>query len=103
MNNAMPEFNSLDYLQNDTELQKEYIRNLLQEYITDNNATALLESLKPLIQLRGTITDFAKKTGINRTYFYKLFKNEITPEFSTIVLIVKNLGFELNIDLKNIA
>lgn len=98
MKNNIPEFNSLDYLKDDVELQKEYINELLNEYLKDNNIEAFLSALKPLIQLHGSITDFAKKTGINRTYFYKLFKREVTPEFPTIVLIIKNLGF--NIDIK---
>lgn len=103
MTNKMPEYSAIDYLKDDVELQKEYIKSLLQEYICDNNAQAFLEALKPLIQANGSISDFAKKTGINRTYFYKLFKKQITPEFPTIVLIIKNLGFSLDIDLKSIA
>ena len=96
----MPEYNTLDYLKNDKELQKEYIKELLNEYFEDNNAEVFLASLKSLILLNGTISEFAKKTGINRTYFYKLFKNEISPEFSTIMIIIKNLGFNINFDLQ---
>ncbi|MBR1942577.1 hypothetical protein IJ843_02440 [bacterium] len=98
--NKMPEYNTLDYLKNDKELQKEYIKELLNEYFEDNNAEVFLASLKSLILLNGTISEFAKKTGINRTYFYKLFKNEISPEFSTIMIIIKNLGFNINFDLQ---
>lgn len=96
----MPEYNSLDYLKNNTELQKEYINELLNEYLKDNNINIFLESLKPLIQLHGSISDFANKTGINRTYFYKLFKKEVCPEFPTILLIIKGLGFEIDFNLK---
>jgi probable addiction module antidote protein len=99
MTNKMPEYNTLDYLKDDLELQKIYISELLKEYINDNNADAFLSALKPLIQLNGSISDFAKKSGINRTYFYKLFRKEIKPEFPTIVLIIKNLGFNINFNL----
>ena len=99
MTNKLPEYNTLDYLKDDVELQKEYISELLNEYLQDNNADAFLSALKPLIQLNGSISDFAKKSGINRTYFYKLFKKEVTPEFPTIVLIIKNLGFNINFNL----
>lgn len=99
MTNKMPEYNTLDYLKNDVEMQKEYISELLNQYLNDNNADAFLSALKPLIQLHGSISDFAKKSGINRTYFYKLFKKEVTPEFPTIVLIIKNLGFNVNFNL----
>lgn len=98
---AYPKYNTLDYLRDDIELQKNYIQSLLDEYLNDNNADAFLSSLKPLIELNGSITEFAKKTGINRTYFYKLFKKEVTPEFPTIVLIIKNLGFDFNFTLKS--
>ena len=101
MATSYPEFNTLEYLKDDIELQREYIQELLNEYLNDNNADAFLSALKPLIQLNGTISDFAKKTGINRTYFYKLFKKEVSPEFPTILLIIKNLGFDFDFSLKS--
>lgn len=96
----MPVYNSLDYLKDNIELQKEYINELLNEYLKDNNTDVFLQSLKPLIKLHGSISDFAQKTGINRTYFYKLFKQEVTPEFPTILLIIKGLGFDIDFNLK---
>lgn len=96
---TLPEYNTLDYLKNDIELQKEYINELLNEYLNDNSTEIFLSSLKPLIQLHGSINDFAKKTGINRTYFYKIFKQEVKPEFPTILLIIKGLGFDINFNL----
>lgn len=99
MKNTFPEYNTIDYLKDDIELQKEYIKELLEDYLQDNNAEAFLSALKPLIQLNGSISEFAKKSGINRTYFYKLFKKQVTPEFPTIVLIIKNLGFEIDFNL----
>lgn len=99
MTNKFPEYSTIDYLKNDLELQKEYINELLNEYLKDNNADAFLSALKPLIQLHGSISDFAEKSGINRTYFYKLFKKQVKPEFPTIVLIIKNLGFDIEFNL----
>ena len=101
MATSYPEFNTLEYLKDDIELQREYIQELLNEYLNDNNADAFLSAHKPLIQLNGTISDFAKKTGINRTYFYKLFKKEVSPELPTILLIIKNLGFDFDFSLKH--
>jgi probable addiction module antidote protein len=102
MDKKLAEYDTLSYLKNDIELQKEYISELLKEYINDNNADAFLSALKPLIELNGSISAFAKKTGINRTYFYKLFKKEVTPEFPTIVVIIKNLGFDINLSLNKL-
>ena len=93
------EYNSIDYLKDNIELQKEYINELLNEYLKDNNVDIFLSSLKPLIQLHGSINDFAKHTGINRTYFYKIFKKEVKPEFPTIMTIINGLGFDINFNL----
>lgn len=96
---TMPEYNTIEYLKDNIELQKEYVNELLNEYLTDNNSEVFLSALKPLIQLHGSINDFAKKTGINRTYFYKLFKQEVKPEFPTILLIIRGLGFDISFNL----
>lgn len=101
MKNNYPEYNTLDYLKDDIELQREYLQELLKEYLKDNNSEAFLSALKPLIKLNGSIAEFARKTGINRTYFYKLFKKEVVPEFPTILLIIKNLGFDFDFNLKS--
>ena len=95
----MPEFNTLEYLKDDIELQQAYLEQLFNYYVQDNNAEALLSALKPLIELNYNITEFAKKTGINRTYFYKLFNNKVVPDFPTLVIIIKNLGFDINFKL----
>ena len=92
----MPEFNTMDYLKSDIELQQLYLEQLFNEYVQDNNIEAFLSALKPLIELNYNITEFAKKTGINRTYFYKLFNNKVVPDFSTLIIIIKNLGFEID-------
>ncbi len=99
MKNKFPEYNTVEYLKNDVELQKEYINELLNDYLNDNNVDAFLSALKPLIKLHGSISEFAEKTGINRTYFYKLFKKQVKPELPTIVLIIKNLGFDIEFNL----
>ena len=100
MKNKMPEYNTLDYLKDDIEMQQAYITELLKEYMQDNNADLFLSALKPLIELHGSISEFAKKSGINRTYFYKLFRKEVTPEFPTIAIIIKTLGFDIDFQLK---
>lgn len=99
-NNSMPEYNTLEYLKDDIELQKEYISELINQYIIDNNADVFLGSLQSLIKLHGSISEFSKKCGINRTYFYKLFKKEVTPEFPTIMVIIKALGFDIELRLR---
>lgn len=98
--NKLQEYNTIEYLKDDIELQKEYITQLLDEYIKENNLDLFLSALKPLIELNGSVSEFAKKTGINRTYFYKLFRKQVKPELPKLVLIIKNLGFDINLHLE---
>jgi probable addiction module antidote protein len=100
---ASVKYNVMDYIGNDIEMQMGYINEALNYYLEDSNAEAFLHALKPLIALHGSVSSFAKKTGINRTYFYKLFRNEVKPEFPTIVSILKGLGFEVSLNLAKAA
>lgn len=89
-----------DYLNDNPEFQKGYLYEALNEYFEDGDLSAFLYCLKPLIKVRfGSVSNFAKKTGLNRTYYYKLFKNEITPDFAKVLMIVKELGFNIQINL----
>ena len=96
----MEPFNVVDYLKDDKEMQSEYLTELLNEYLIDGNKEALLVALKPLIELNGSISSFAKKTKISRTHFYKMFACEISPELDTLKKIINCLGFDIKISVK---
>ncbi len=78
------------------EIAKSYLEENIKEYLKDNNTEIFLHCLKPLIQAQGPISHFAKKVGVNRTYLYKIFNNKVKPEFSIIIKIIDNLGFEFS-------
>lgn len=82
------------------EFAKEYLEELFKEYLEDGNKEAFLHCLKPLVQAQGSVSEFAKKVGVNRTYLYKIFGNKISPDFSTIIKIIDSLGFELSFNIK---
>ncbi len=96
-----PDFDDflLEELKN-TEIAKGYLEACFMEYMEDGDKKAFLYCLKPLVQAQGSISDFARKVGINRTYLYKIFGNKINPDFSTIIKIIDSLGFELSFNIK---
>ncbi len=86
-------------LKNPEQLQG-YLEEILKEYYNDKNLNLFLHCLKPLIKAQGSVAKFAEKTGINRTYLYKIFNNKVSPEFHTIAKILENLGFEFTVKNK---
>lgn len=92
----------LDDLQN-PEFAQEYFNSILNDYIRNKKTVDFLQCLKPLIEAKENISEFARKTGISRAYLYKIFKNKVNPEFETLEKIFKGLGFELSITVKKVA
>lgn len=82
---------------------KEYFEEILNDYFKDKNTETFLSCLKPLIEAQDNISEFSKKSGISRAYFYKIFNNKVKPEFETLEKIFKGLGFELCISVKKVA
>lgn len=97
--NTFPDFNTSEELKNE-EMAKLYLEECFKEYLEDGNKEAFLYCLKPLVEAQGSISDFSRKVGLNRTYLYKIFGNKINPDFSTIIKIIDNLGFELSFNIK---
>ncbi|HBG50028.1 MAG TPA: hypothetical protein DDW90_11165 [Cyanobacteria bacterium UBA9971] len=84
----------------DTELAQAYLQEILNEYYIDKDIDLFLHCLKPLIKSHGSVAKFAEKTGINRTYLYKIFNHKVKPEFQTLVNILEKLGFEFTVKIK---
>ena len=87
----------------DDEMALDYLNQILLLYVEDGREDVFLSCLKPLIKAQGSITDFARKAGISRTYFYKLFNNKITPELPTLIKIINNLGYKMSFNLEKYA
>jgi probable addiction module antidote protein len=87
----------------DSESAQNYLQEILTEYYNDKNIDLFLHCLKPLIKAQGSISRFSEKTGINRTYLYKIFNNKVKPEFHTLVNILENLGFQFTVKSKKCA
>jgi len=82
------------------EIAQAYLQEILSEYYNDKDVDLFLHCLKPLIKAQGTVAKFSEKTGINRTYLYKIFNHKVKPEFHTLVNILDKLGFEFTIKTK---
>lgn len=87
----------------DDEMALDYLKQILTLYAEDGREDAFLQCLKPLIKAKGSIAEFARKSGISRTYFYKLFNNKITPELPTLIKIINNLGYKMSFNLEKYA
>lgn len=72
-----------------------YLNASLEAYMEDNDASALMLSLEHLARAKYSITEVSKQTGIPRQNLYKIFDNETSPNFNTIFILIKSLGFKL--------
>lgn len=76
---------------------KLYLNVSLKDYLKDGDFNSFYRTLEIAVKAKGSIADFAKKTGISRAHLYSLFKSEKEPKFSTIVKIFQELGYDLEI------
>jgi len=72
-----------------------YLNASLEAYMEDNDAAALMLSLEHLARAKYSITEVSKQTGIPRQNLYKIFDNETNPNFNTVFILIKSLGFKL--------
>ncbi len=69
----------------------------LESYIEDGNFNVFYRALETAIRASDNISEFSKKTNLNRSNLYKIFKNKSTPKFDTVAKILEELGFSLKI------
>ena len=81
----------------DIEVQKEYLKLSLAEYVSDGDFNKFYKSLEKIIKSRESVTSFAKKVNIDRTNLYTLFNGEKVPRLDTIAKILKELGFSIQV------
>ena len=84
----------------DTRYQKEWLRISILDYIETGDYTEFYRALEQVIRVRGTIKDFAQKTGIDRSNLTEILKGKTksAPNITTIGKILKELGFTLSVD-----
>ncbi len=81
----------------DEEYQKEFLNASLEDYVTDGDFKGFFKSLELVIKAKGTVSEFAKKTKLNRRNLYSMFNGEQKPQLETIVRVLNELGYSLKI------
>lgn len=76
---------------------KEWLSLNLEAYLEDGNLNAFVRSLEYVVRAKDNISNLSKKTGISRSNLYAIFKGEVTPQFDTVLKVLKELGYTLRI------
>ena len=72
----------------------DYIAILFEEFAKDNNAKALLSSLRVIGRVKG-LTKLAKKAGMSRKGVQKALSEEGNPAFASVNAIIHAIGYKL--------
>lgn len=81
----------------------EYLRVSLEEYEHDGNLEAFLLALRTVVEAQGGMTEFARKTALNRQSLYKILSKNGNPRLQTIHTILQALGLKLSIEPIGVA
>lgn len=76
---------------------KEWLSLNLAEYLEDGNLNAFVRSLEYVVKAKDNISNLSRKTGISRSNLYAIFRGEVTPQFDTVLKILKELGYTLKV------
>ena len=82
---------------NEPEEAESYLNTALEEYEKDRDTEAFLLALRTVAEVRGGMTELAKKTNLNRQHLYKTLSNKGNPSLNTLELVLHGLGFRLSI------
>ena len=84
----------------DSEYQKGWLKISIMDYIETGDYSEFYRALEQVIKARGTIKEFAEKTGIDRSNLTEILKckTKSSPSISTIGKILKGLGYTLSVD-----
>ncbi len=82
----------------DPEEATEYLRVSLDEYEQDGNLEAFLLALRSVVEAQGGMTEFARKTALNRQSLYKTLSKQGNPRLQTLHTILHALGLKLSIE-----
>jgi probable addiction module antidote protein len=88
----------LDNLKDRKEAQA-YLEVALEEFFEDHDQAAFLQALRTIAEAQGGLTKLANKANLNRPNLYKALSEKGHPKLETIAIILKALGFKLNITI----
>ena len=102
--NSFPKHNDnlKEQLKNDTEYAQMWLESLLEDYSETKDVNDLIYNLKPLIEAKYTICEFAKLIGIHRITLYKIFSRKMVPSIEILHKIFLGLGYNLKISAQKV-
>jgi probable addiction module antidote protein len=92
--------NYRDYLKDELKDSVEaavYLNTALEEFEKDQDIEAFLLALRTVAEVKGGITELAKKTNLNRQHLYRALSSKGNPRVNTLENVLHALGFKLSI------
>ena len=76
---------------------KEWLSLKLDEYLQDGDLNAFVRALEYVVRVKDNISNISRKTGISRSNLYAIFNGDVTPQFDTVLKLLKELGYTLKV------
>ena len=69
----------------------------LEAYLEDKDAQVLMLAFENLAKAKYSFTELSKRLGIKSQNLYRIFDNEINPNFAIVFSLINELGFKLEV------
>ena len=89
-------------LKSDNEYAQMWLDSLVEDYSETKDVNDLVYNLKPLIESKYTICEFAKLIGIHRITLYKIFSRKMIPSIEILHKIFLGLGYDLKLTAQKV-
>lgn len=89
-------------LKDNEEYSKMWLNSILEDYSETKDVNELIYNLKPMIEAKYTICEFAKKIGIHRITLYKIFAKKMLPSIEILHKIFAGLGYDLKLTVQKV-
>ena len=89
-------------LKSDNEYAQMWLDSLLEDYSETKDVNDLVYNLKPLIESKYIICEFAKLIGIHRITLYKIFSRKMIPSIEILHKIFLGLGYDLKLTAQKV-
>ena len=94
--------NLKEQLKNDSEYAQMWLDSLLEDYSETKDVNDLIYNLKPLIEAKYSICEFANLIGIHRITLYKIFSRKMIPSIEILHKIFAGLCYSLQISAQKV-
>lgn len=88
---------SLEDYKTDTDIKK-WINIGFKEFLQKNDLGTFVKALEYAVRAKYSILGVSRKTGISRSNLYAIFNGEQKPQLSTVLKIIRELGYTIRVD-----